>query len=190
MTVQLTPATGPRGRVARYLAPLAVAIAAAAAIAVVLSTPGQSGQRSGAARAPHAIARRPPPYWIARPGDTLTLIAAKTGVSVTQLQAFNPDADPLGLEPGQQLKLWLHPPKPSPRPTPLGPLYWTVRPGESFGSIAAKTGINILTLEHLNPRLKPTTLWPGDRVRLRPPLLASSPLARLGVGSLPSTLTW
>ena len=190
MTVQLAPATGPRGRVARYLAPLAVAIAAATAIAVVLSAPGQSGQRAGAARVPHAIARRPPPYWIVRPGDTFTLIAAKTGVSVAELQAFNADVDPLGLEPGQRLKLWLHPPKPSPRPTPLGPLYWTVRPGESFGSIAAKTGINILTLEQLNPRLKPTTLWPGDRVRLRPPLLASSPLARLGIGSLPSTLSW
>ena len=46
MTVQLAPATGPRGRVVRYLAPLAVAIAAAAAIAVVVSGPGQSGQRA------------------------------------------------------------------------------------------------------------------------------------------------
>jgi LysM repeat protein len=43
-----------------------------------------------------------------------------------------------------------------------------VRPGESFGSIAAKTGINLAKLEQLNPRLKPTTLRPGDRVRLRP----------------------
>jgi LysM repeat protein len=43
-----------------------------------------------------------------------------------------------------------------------------VRPGESFGSIAAKTGINLAKLEQLNPRLKPTTLQPGDRVKLRP----------------------
>ena len=104
MTVQLAPATGPRGRVARYLAPLAVAIAAAAAIAVVLSAPGQSGQQAGAARVPHAIARTPPPYWIVRPGDTFALIAAKTGVSVAQVQAFNPDVDPLGLVPGQRLQ--------------------------------------------------------------------------------------
>jgi LysM repeat protein len=65
-----------------------------------------------------------------------------------------------------------------------------VRPGQSFGSIAAKTGINILTLEQLNPRLKPATLWPGDRLRLRPPLLASSSLALLSDGSLPVTLSW
>ena len=117
-------------------------------------------------------------------------IAAKTGVSVARLQAFNPDVDPLSLVPGQRVKLWLHPPKPTPTPVPLGPLYWTVRPGQSFGSIAAKTGINMLTLEQLNPRLRPATLWPGDRLRLRPPLLVSSTLARLSGDSLPATLSW
>jgi hypothetical protein len=40
--------------------------------------------------------------------------------------------------------------------------------GDSFGSIAAATGHRIATLQHLNPRLKPTELQPGDRVRLRP----------------------
>jgi LysM repeat protein len=87
------------------------------------------------------------------------------GLTITQLQAFNPDVDPLGLVPGERLNLWRHPPKP--RPKPLGPRFSTVRGGESFGSIAAKTGINIVTLEQLNPRLKPATLQPGDRVRLR-----------------------
>lgn len=46
-------------------------------------------------------------------------------------------------------------------------MFWTVRAGESFGSIAAKTGINIDKLEELNPQLKPASLQPGDRVRLR-----------------------
>jgi LysM repeat protein len=189
VTVQLAPATGPRGGVSRYLAPLVLAVAAAAVIAVVLSAPDQFGHGRGGARASHAAVRRPPPYWIVQPGDTLMGIAARTGVSVAQLEAFNPDVDPLGLVPGQRLKLWLHPPKPSPAPVPLGPLYWTVGPGESFGSIAAKTGINILTLEQLNPGLKSTTFWPGDRVRLRPPLLSSSSVARLAA-ALPGTLGW
>jgi len=194
VTVQLAPATSsPRGRprrVSRILAPIVLAIAAAAVIAVVITTPDQSSHRSGGARTSHATVRTPPPYWIVRPGDTLMQIAAKTGVSVAQLQAFNPDVNPLALVPGQRLKLWLHPPKPTPTPVPLGPLYWTVRPGQSYGSIAAHTGINLLTLEQLNPRLKPTTLWPGDRLRLRPPLLASSSLARLPGSSLPGTLGW
>ena len=47
------------------------------------------------------------------------------------------------------------------------PMFWTVRAGQSFGSIAAKTRINITKLEQLNPRLKPSALQPGDRVRLR-----------------------
>jgi hypothetical protein len=46
-------------------------------------------------------------------------------------------------------------------------MFWTVRPGQSFGSIAAKTKLNIITLEQLNPGLKPNSLQPGDRVRLR-----------------------
>jgi LysM repeat protein len=167
-----------------------LAIAVAAVIAVVLSAPDLAGHGRGGARGSPATVRRPPPYWIVGPGDTLTEIAAKTGVSVAELQAFNPDVDPLALVPGERLKLWLHPPKPSPTPVPLGPLFWTARPGDSFGSIAASTGIDMLTLEQLNPGLKPGTLWPGDRVRLRPPLLPSSSLARVASGSLPGTLSW
>jgi LysM repeat protein len=189
VTVQLAPATRPRGGVSRYLAPAVLAVAAAAVIAVVLSAPDLAGHSKGGLSASHAAVRRPPPYWIVQPGDTFMEIAAKTGVSVAQLEAFNPDVDPLGLVPGQRLKLWLHPPKPSPTPVPLGPLYWTVRPGQSFGSIAAKTGINILTLQQLNPGLKSTRFWPGDRIRLRPPLLPSSSLARLAA-ALPGTLGW
>jgi hypothetical protein len=46
-------------------------------------------------------------------------------------------------------------------------MFWTLRPGQSFGSIAAATGINITKLEQLNPKLNPATLQPGDLVRLR-----------------------
>jgi hypothetical protein len=50
---------------------------------------------------------------------------------------------------------------------PQRPRYWTIQTGESFGSIAAKTGIDITKLEELNPKLHPTTLQVGDRVRIR-----------------------
>ena len=189
MNVQLAPATGPRGGVSRYLAPIVLAIAAAAVIAVLLSAPGQSGRARGGVGASHAAVRRPPPYWIVRPGDTFMEIAAKTGVSVARLEAFNPDVGAVDLVPGQRLKLWLHPPKPGPTPVPLGPLYWTVRAGQSFGSIAAKTGVNLLTLEQLNPGLKSTTFWPGDRVRLRSPVLPPGSLARLAA-AVPGALGW
>jgi LysM repeat protein len=103
-----------------------------------------------------------------RPGDSFAEIAARTGLSVDQLQAFNPTVDPLALTPGERLNLWQHPPKPHrPKPRPPGPMFWTVRPGQSYGSIAAATGINIVSLEQLNPKLKPAAVQPGDRVRLR-----------------------
>jgi hypothetical protein len=141
------------------LAAVAVAVAL-----VVLNPPHTTSDHSPPARSQVAL-RHPPPFWYVRPGDTFGEIASKTGLTVDELQAFNPDVDPLNLIPGERLNLWRYPPKP--RPKPLGPMFWTVRLGQSFGSIAARTGINIITLEALNPHLKPASLQPGDRVRLR-----------------------
>jgi LysM repeat protein len=45
-------------------------------------------------------------------------------------------------------------------------MFWTVKPGQSFGSIASATHIDITTLEQLNPGLSPASVQPGDRVRL------------------------
>lgn len=160
----------------RYLAPLAVAAGLAAIVVVAMAAHGRSwwitsaldhlgGGQSGRGAQAHVAARRLPPYWTVRPGDTFGQIAHKTGLTVDQLQAFNAAIDPSAIVPGERLNLWAEPPRP--RPTPLGPRFWTVRPGQSFGWIAAKTGISLTTLEELNSRLKPATLKPGDRVRLR-----------------------
>jgi LysM repeat protein len=146
---------------------LAVLVAAIAAL--VLSTALPSKPRATAPKAAPASAPSIPPYWIVRPGDTLGAIALKNGLTVAQLAGYNSQIDPDHLVPGERLNLWRHPPPPPPpRPKPLGPMFWTVQPGQSFGSIAANTGINLATLEQLNPHLKPATLHPGDRVRLRP----------------------
>jgi LysM repeat protein len=141
-----------------------LATVAAAVALLIFNLPRTTGGPRSPAR-PQAALRHVPPYWFVRPGDTYTEISAKTGLTVAELQAFNPDVDPLSLIPGARLNLWRYPPRP--RPKPPGPMFWTVRPGQSFGSIAARTGINIITLEQLNPRLKPASLQPGDRVRLR-----------------------
>jgi LysM repeat protein len=164
--VQFAAATQPRGRIPRYLAPAALAILLGAVIVVVLTSAGSSGTHSSSASAPPRDGPSPPSLLDVRPGDTYGQISEKTGLSLDQLEAFNPQTDPNNLLPGQRLKLSLHPPAPPPKPP--GPRFWKVRPGESLGSIAAKTGINLTKLEQLNPKLKPTTLQPGDRVRLRP----------------------
>ena len=163
MTVHYAPAPGSKVRPSHFLAPVALAILIGAVIIVVVRVPGRSSPHSGGAKAGHV--RRLPPYWIVRPGETLTQISVKTRLTVAQLEAFNPQADPSALVPGERLNLWRHPPRP--RPKPLGPQFWTVRAGDSFGSIAAKTGVNIIKLEELNPQLTPTTLQPGDKLKLR-----------------------
>ena len=138
------------------------------AVLVVALTPiGRPAQNAVSGRSADARDRHLPVYWTVRPGDTFTLIAKKAGLSITQLEAFNPTVDPSSIAPGQRLLLRRHPPAPHAAHRPLGPRFWTVKPGESFGSIAAKTRISIVTLEHLNPQLKPAALQPGDRVRLR-----------------------
>lgn len=153
-----------RGRPLRWLVPAGLVVALVGVSVMIASSLGRSDAASDAARA-DAAARRLPPYWTVRPGQTYAQIAQRTGLSIDQLETFNPHADPASLVPGQRIKLRPHPPPPPPKR--LGPRYWTVRAGESFGSIAAGTGHRIAALQRLNPRLTPTALQPGDRVRLR-----------------------
>jgi hypothetical protein len=168
--VQRPPTARRPGRIlARLFAPLLLLGVAAAVVLIVSAPPGFLRNTGAGSQAPRPAAhRRLPPYWTVRPGDSFAVIAAKTGLSLDQLQAFNPTVDPLALTPGERLNLWQHPPKPhAHRPKPPGPMFWTVRPGQSFGSIAHATRISIVTLEQLNPKLKAASVQPGDRVRLR-----------------------
>jgi LysM repeat protein len=148
-----------------YLVPVAMLVAVFAVGAVVVGTlrgTGDSTEKAGAA----AVApRNLPPYWTVRKGQTFSSIAQRTGLSVDELQTFNPRIDPASLVPGQRIKLRLRPAARSRKR--LGPEFWTVRSGQSYGSIAAATGRNIDTLQRLNPKLEAATLKPGDRVRLR-----------------------
>lgn len=165
VNVQLARVPSPSGHASHYLAPLALVILVAAVIGVIVMRPARFAADRRAAPVSHLAVHKLPPYWFVRPGNTLSEVSVKTGLSIAQLEAFNPQVDPSNLPAGQRLNLWAHPPVP--RPPPPGPMFWTVRVGESFGSIAAKTGINIITLEQLNPQLKPASLQPGERVRLR-----------------------
>jgi LysM repeat protein len=142
---------------------VALAILIGAVLVIVVKVPGGPGSHAAAARATHV--RRLPPYWIVHAGDTLTQISEKTRLPVAQLEAFNPQADPGSLVPGERLNLWQHPPTPARKPQ--GPQFYTVRPGDSLGLIAANTHVGVGKLHTLNPNLQ-TTLQPGDRVKLRP----------------------
>jgi LysM repeat protein len=151
-------------RTLRYLIPFGLAALLLAMIVLVVTSIG-SDRTSKSASSLDAITSKLPLYWTVRRGQTYSQISEKTGLTVDQLMTFNPTTDPSSLVPGQRLKLRLNMPPPPPKP--LGPRFLTVRTGDSFGSIAAKTGKSIVKLQQLNPHLKPEALQPGDRVRLR-----------------------
>jgi LysM repeat protein len=96
---------------ARYLAPLALAAAAGATYlivhrAVVAGHPSTSG---AAAQQLTGLHTRPTPaktdFYVVQPDDTLSRIAAGTGVPVAMLESLNPTINPNALQPSQRLRL-------------------------------------------------------------------------------------
>ena len=166
MTVHSAPAPGPKVRPSHFIAPVALAVLIGAVLIVVMKVPGASDSNSSGHKAAHA-ARKLPPYWTVHAGDTFSQISTKTGLTIAQLEAYNPQADPGAIVPGERLNLWSHPPGSGHHPK-LGPQFWTVRDGESLGSIANDHHIALVKLEEMNPNLRPpATLQPGERVKLR-----------------------
>ena len=51
--------------------------------------------------------------------------------------------------------------------TASGPRFWTVQAGDTFGVIATKTGVSVATIQQLNPNVNPTSLFIGQKLRLR-----------------------
>ena len=96
--------------IARIFAVLALVVAVIVIIVVVTSAvndSSSSGHRHSSHHS-HKEAKRPRTQaktYTVKTGDTLTAIAHKTGVSVAELQALNPEVDPQILIAGETLKL-------------------------------------------------------------------------------------
>jgi LysM repeat protein len=45
--------------------------------------------------------------------------------------------------------------------------YWTVRAGDTFGVISTKSGVPVATIQQLNPNVKSTSLFIGQKLKLR-----------------------
>lgn len=116
------------------------------------------------------VAPPPPPtgvcvYTVKR-GDTLAAIAAKYHVTVHALAAANHILNPNYIFVGQVLSIpgcavvtpppapvptVVHPPAPTPTPTrPAGVTYYTVKPGDTLGVIAARYHIDLHYLARVN----------------------------------------
>jgi len=148
-----------------YLVVLGLVVLLVAIVVVAATTLTGAESASSAEQARAAKLRKLPVYWKVHTGDSYVSIAAKTGLTVEEIETFNPKVNPATIRPGQRLKLHLKVPKRKPKP--LGPRVHTVRTGETYGSIAAKTGHSVTRLQQLNPKLKAEALRPGARLRLR-----------------------
>ncbi len=93
---------------ARYLAPIALVAAgvgiylvAHATLTAKHTTAHSQQARLKPSQRKFAKAR----FYTVQPGDSLTSIASKTGISLTKLEGLNPSADPNALQTGQRLRL-------------------------------------------------------------------------------------
>jgi len=114
----------PHRSLARVIAPLAL-VAAAAAVALVIATsaavtggddgaqtktttaakPSQTPTRTTDGSKTTTTPQSTPRVYVVKPGDILSTIAERTGVSVAEILELNPDIDPQALVNGQRIKL-------------------------------------------------------------------------------------
>ncbi len=95
--------------------------------------------------------------YMIRPGDTLSAIARRYGISLNRLLTANPQIqNPALLYPGQRITI------PAPG-APSGTFRYTVRPGDTFYRIARRFRVSIEALAAANPQLvNPGYLVPGQ----------------------------
>ncbi|MFZ0386554.1 MAG: LysM peptidoglycan-binding domain-containing protein [Solirubrobacteraceae bacterium] len=98
-------------RIARLLAPIAIIAVAVSVYLVVHGTvDNHNTVTQNAVNAPkhhhhrHRHSRKPK-YYVVKPGDTLSAIATRTGVSLTVLEQLNPNISPNALQTGKRLRL-------------------------------------------------------------------------------------
>lgn len=101
--------------------------------------------------------------YIVQPGDTLTRIAARYGLSVSQLAATNGLHRNSWVYAGQRLTIPGAPQ--SPAPAPSGTEY-VVRPGDTLVSIAARYGVGVSELATLNGLYWNSWLYVGQRLTI------------------------
>jgi LysM repeat protein len=92
----------------RWLAPIAL-LGILVAIGLVVRAELKSSPRPPAtpfvSTSTTGTTAAPVTFYIVKAGDSLSTIAAKTGVPVGQLEALNPNVDPNVLHTGQRLRL-------------------------------------------------------------------------------------
>ena len=124
---------------------------------------------------PRALGQYPPPppfcsgfYYIVRQGDSLYSIGQRYGVSLSAMQAANPQVLPPNytIYPGQTIcvprALGQYPPPPA----QCSGFYYVVRQGDSLYSIGQRYGVSLNAMIAANPQVLPPnyTIYPGQTI--------------------------
>lgn len=118
-----------------------------------------------------------PTEYVVQPGDSLSKIAARHGVSTRELAELNNIADPNKLRIGQKLLLPGHAGRPrmeKPTSAPRAPSVsgavgadeYVVQPGDSLSKIAARHGVSTRELAELNKITDLNKLRAGQKLKL------------------------
>ncbi|MGE5602274.1 MAG: LysM peptidoglycan-binding domain-containing protein [Nitrososphaerales archaeon] len=124
-------------------------------VPLIMSVLTPAAQAEGQFAAPPA----PGVTYTVRANDTLWEIANRYGITVAQLTAANPDANPDALRPGQTLTI------PTKTPPVSGAVY-TVKPDDTLWNIAAKYGLFLNDLLAANPGVDPQRLMAGQTLTI------------------------
>ena len=100
--------------------------------------------------------------YVIQPGDTLSGIAQRFDTTVGTLAELNGISDPDKIYAGNTLRV---PENNSAGSS--GPVYYTIRPGDTLSGIAAKYGTTVSALARLNGISDPDRIYAGDRIRIR-----------------------
>lgn len=108
-------------------------------------------------------------YYRVLPGDTLSRIAVRFGVSLSSLISCNGLSNPNRIFAGQLLlipKGGTVPPAPPPGPVP-GPCgTYTVRSGDTLSAIARRFGTTVWALASINHIANPNLIFPGQVLKV------------------------
>ena len=110
---------------------------------------------------------------IVKPGDNLTKIARKHGCTVAELIQENGLKNDAVIHPGQKLKIPGTTETSPTAPAEAADIY-TIRPGDTFSSIARRHDMSVDDLMAANPDTDPRTLRPGQKIKLGIPQAAAT----------------
>lgn len=96
--------------------------------------------------------------WKAFAGPAAFLLAAT--IAVVVVRSVRHADRPSSPAPRGSTVVSKHPVAPAPRS-------YTVQAGDTVAAIAAKTGVPVVRIRALNPRLQPTALFIGEKIRLK-----------------------